>query len=384
MDYDKKGYPFCTDYDYLTIKYDPAGNQLWGQIYGPGLSDIARAIAVDPQGNVYVTGWSMGAGTGLDYTTVKYAPDGTQLWARRYDGPRHAGDVARSIALDPSGNVIVTGNSDSDYATIKYDPDGNTLWVARRDSGTLGFDGGYAVTVDALGLVYVTGSYGSQIGTLKYDSDGNELGLAVYTSPPSANFNTGVAIGLDGSGNAYVSGLAGQIGGGRTDYVTLKYDGDGDGNELWARRYDGAGFRDEPTGLALDSGGNVYVTGSSQSSGSDSSFDYATVKYSASGEEQWVARFNGGGLDNASAIALDEANDEVYVTGGSDMPGSHDMVTVQYDAADGAELCVLRPAGFRGLGGNAVALDGLGNVHVAGATRGKQGANLAAFKYAAN
>ena len=68
------GYYTCTNiagnFDYITIKYDPSGTQLWRSEYnGPGNSlDEARAITVDGLGNVYVTGWSYGgAGTGYDY-----------------------------------------------------------------------------------------------------------------------------------------------------------------------------------------------------------------------------------------------------------------------------------------------------------------------------
>ncbi|MFC1508419.1 SBBP repeat-containing protein, partial [Candidatus Omnitrophota bacterium] len=96
--------------------------------------DHANAIAVDSAGNVYVTGCSLGIGAPLDYdyATIKYAPDGTQLWVNRYDGPGESYE----IALDSSGNVYVTGYSygigtDNDYATIKYDTNGTQLWVAR-------------------------------------------------------------------------------------------------------------------------------------------------------------------------------------------------------------------------------------------------------------
>jgi hypothetical protein len=116
-----------TDDDYATIKYDPDGNQLWVQTYnGPGnYSDYAYAIAVDGSGNVYVTGYSYGSETDDDYATIKYDPDGNQLWVQTYNGPGNYSDYAYAIAVDGSGNVYVTGVSygsgtDDDYATIKY------------------------------------------------------------------------------------------------------------------------------------------------------------------------------------------------------------------------------------------------------------------------
>lgn len=72
-----------------------------------------------------MTGSSHGGDTGYDYATVKYSPDGEQLWLARYDGPGHDTDIASAMVLDATGNVYVTGWSTGDatgldFATIKY------------------------------------------------------------------------------------------------------------------------------------------------------------------------------------------------------------------------------------------------------------------------
>lgn len=93
----------------------------------PGNSvDVANALTVDHAGNVYVTGYSYGVGASRDYATIKYNKHGNQLWIERYDGPGNNSDVARALAVDNTGNVYVTGYSDelgtfSVYTTIKYD-----------------------------------------------------------------------------------------------------------------------------------------------------------------------------------------------------------------------------------------------------------------------
>lgn len=93
----------------------------------PGNSvDVANALTVDHAGNVYVTGYSYGVGTSRDYATIKYNKHGNQLWIEMYDGPGNNSDVARALAVDDTGNVYVTGYSDelgtfSVYTTIKYD-----------------------------------------------------------------------------------------------------------------------------------------------------------------------------------------------------------------------------------------------------------------------
>jgi len=107
-------------YNMTTIKYNTNGDTVWKASYNNGSNDIAFGIAVDNQGNVYVTGESDGSGTNEDYVTVKYNSFGVQQWIMRYDYSGQFGDYPQAIALDNNGSVFVTGSSDRDYLTIKY------------------------------------------------------------------------------------------------------------------------------------------------------------------------------------------------------------------------------------------------------------------------
>jgi uncharacterized delta-60 repeat protein len=368
---------YCNDY--ATVKYDASGTQQWVARYdGPANDDDhPSAIAVDASGNVYVTGASLGtAWPDYDYATIKYDSSGNQLWVGRYNGPGNDMDFGNAIAVDGSGNVYVTGSSrgsggDFDYATVKYDSSGQQQWVARYNGPGNGDDEAYGIAVDASGNVYVTGySGGSETGndyaTIKYNSAGQEQWVARYNGPSNAN-DYGRAIGIDGSGNLYVTGSS--IGSSGFDYATVKYDTSG--QEQWAVRYNGPGNEDdEPYAMAIDSSGNVYVTG--YSTGSDSGYDYTTIKYNPSGTEDWVARYNGAAnlLDIAYAIALD-ASGNVYVTGWSVGLGpfgtSYDYATVKYDSS-GQEQWVER---YDGTGDTddqayAIAVDSSANVYVTG------------------
>jgi hypothetical protein len=313
--------------DIATVKYDANGNELWVRRYnGPGnRDDAAFDLVLDADGNVYVAGWSDGPGTGIngwDFITIKYDPAGNVVWEQRYDGPAGGGDRANALALDAAGNLYVTGRSRGvatydDYTTIKYDPSGQEVWVARYSGTTgIGIDNALDIAVDAAGNSHITGySDGTGAGpdgwdcaTVKYDSAGNELWAKRYDGPGS-KWDEGWQIVLDDAGNVHVGG--GSVSGGNNwDFATLKYDSVG--NELWVRRYDGPGSGfDEAFALALDAAGNVYVTGGSEGlTGSD---DFATIAYTPDGTELWVARYDGPGsdLDDAYVVQVDGAGNLV-------------------------------------------------------------------------
>ena len=127
---------------YCTIKYSPAGSQIWAVRYHrtPHFYDDPQAIAVDKYGNVYVTGMSSSDGSyyGYDYLTIKYDSSGALKWDRYYNGPVNNSDLARSIAVDDSCNIYITGESATyqntgGYCTIKYNTNGDSIWVRRYD-----------------------------------------------------------------------------------------------------------------------------------------------------------------------------------------------------------------------------------------------------------
>jgi uncharacterized delta-60 repeat protein len=320
-----------TGYDYVTIKYSATGVELWSICYnGPGNDeDCATAIAVDRSGTFYVTGYSTGSGTGYDYATIKYNPEGAEMWSARYNGPGSYNDRANAIAVDGLGNVYVTGQvSISDYATVKYNAAGVKQWVAFYNGPGNSDDRASAIAVSTLGNVYVTGtSYNSgslrDYATIKYSPEGLQQWVARYDD--SANYDDyATAIAVDELENVYVTGT----GSGGANYATIKYNIAGE--EQWIARYTGhVSVEEQANAIALDSFGNVYVTGVSY--GSETSRDYATVKYDAAGIEQWVARYSGPSSsdDQASGIAIDESGN-VYVTGTSKGNSWSVYTTIKY------------------------------------------------------
>jgi len=271
--------------DYYTAKYSGAdGSVLWQQRYSGGWNQ-ATAVAVDGSGNVFVTGSSYGSADNYDYATIAYSGAGVPLWTNRYDGPENRDDVASAVAVDGSGNVFVTGSSGSsfgfagDYATIAYSGAGVPLWTNRYDGPGNGLDQANAVAVDASGNVVVTGrSSGTDTNTDYYTAkyaaaDGALLWEKRYNGPAN-RFDSASAVGVDGSGNVVVTGrtdgfsVFGAITGG--DYYTAKYAA-ADGATLWEKRFNRPLSGPGPF-LALGPDGMIAVSGSS-------SDDFATVFY---------------------------------------------------------------------------------------------------------
>jgi uncharacterized delta-60 repeat protein len=332
-------YSSATAYDYMTIKYNSMGTRQWEKFYdGPGSgNDEARAIAVDASGDVYVTGFSVGSGVGAtyDYATVKYDAAGNQLWVSRYDGPDNQEDKATGLVLR-ADTAFVTGYSYSlayghDYLTVKILPNGDTAWT-RRLLTNAGPDYANAIAISSSGNVYVTGQYayggGSNITTVRYTSTGTQSVFTTYNGPASYSnsWDVGTAIAVDGSGNTYVAGYS-MNASLNYDYITLKYNSSGAITETL--RYD-AGGEDRATSIVVNNLGYIYVTG--YSNGAATGYDFATIKYGASsGQWLWITRYdNSYGPDQANAIAVD-TDGNTYVTGGSYTSStSVDVATIKY------------------------------------------------------
>ncbi|MEI6945598.1 SBBP repeat-containing protein [Paraflavisolibacter sp. H34] len=366
-----------TSTDFATLKYSSSGSQQWVKRLN-GLAngnDQAAALAVNGSGKVYVTGQGAGSSSPLDYHTIKLNEDGSRSWEKTYNGPNNHLDAASALAVDGSGNIYVTGYShvnvnDVDFATIKYGSDGSQKWAKRYNGPGTYTDKATALAVDASGNAYVTGdSYGANgnldYAILKYNSSGTQQWLQRYDGDGHSNDHA-TAIAMDAN-HVYVTGWGEAFGTTAGDIATLKFDKNG--SMVWARRYNGTeNGHDIASAVAVDASGNVYVTGRSPGTGSIE--DYLTIKYNAAGIEQWVARYNGdgNGFDEATDVAVDGSGN-VYVTGVSvgsgDSDEEEDVTTVKYNAAGVQQWAVRYDHGFYDKG-NALVLDGAGNIYVTG------------------
>ncbi|MBW6514807.1 MAG: T9SS type A sorting domain-containing protein, partial [Candidatus Syntrophosphaera sp.] len=165
--------------DIFAAKLDPAGNWLWAMSAGGASYDSGVGIAVDSAGNALLTGAfqvtaSFGAHTltssgSYDIFAAKLDPTGNWLWAKRAGGALW--NAGSGIAVDEDGNAYLTGafegnasfgthtinsSGDRDIFAAKLDPAGNWLWAVR--AGGTGYEYGEGIAVDSGGNAFLTGN----------------------------------------------------------------------------------------------------------------------------------------------------------------------------------------------------------------------------------
>ena len=318
--------------------FDRSGHRAWIEPTLWGSIPVISASTLDREGHLICTGRAAPPSSLFDYLTIKYDVDGTPMWAARYNGPADSVDMAMGVAVDALDNVYVVGSSQGqgtgyDIATIKYDANGVQQWVARYDGPASMNDMAVGIALDSLGYVYVTGSSEGQASdfvTIKYTPSGTQQWATRYNGPSDGN-DSPLGIVLDKVRNVYVAGTSDTTGA-ATDLVTIKYDAFG--QELWRATYNGpANGEDRAVGLALNPKGGVYVGGFSDGAGTRK--DYVLIKYSAQGAQQWVARYDDTTHfdDYATAVSADREGN-AYITGYANGNGtSEDYTTVSYDSA---------------------------------------------------
>ncbi|HEY3855035.1 MAG TPA: SBBP repeat-containing protein [Verrucomicrobiae bacterium] len=346
-----------TNTGYVVVKYAPNGNQLWAARYDSTNFPTAAptGFALDGNSNIVVTGSAV---------TVKYAANGNQLWTAPYN--------AQSVAVDAAQNIYITGVL-SNFTTVKLDPAGSNIWTVTKSSSQ-GQSISQVIAVDSSTNVYVAGGenllvapYGyALLGVLKYDRNGTRLWEDDLIGGGTPAYAQAVGIIIDKSENVYLecNFTIGAISGA---YAMTKIYPDGSAD--W-QAYDPT---DDSASLAssfgIDSLGNIVVTG-----GNDYNYPnnmYGTYKINTNGNYVWSNTYPTVVTGNsiATSIAVDPAN-SVYVTGFSPSLGTNrdsDIVTIKYDSP-GNQVWLQRYDGpaHENDAGNAIAVDNSGNVYVAG------------------
>ncbi len=286
--------------DYLTVKYDSAGSQLWVQRYdvSNGSSDAANCLKTDQNANVYVSGLSLNQSSEVNIVTVKYNSSGQMQWTRSFNAGSYSQSMATqrvSMAVDSLGNIYLAGScrdslGDIEYVALKYDSTGTLLWQSKKNISSQQADLAAAMAVDHLGNVFVSGT----TGTVKFNYNGS------YQWLQTGNFSRMV---LDVSGNVYV--------GNALPYSLIKFD-NSNGSVLWSD------YSKQVNDLAVDKNDDVYVISNYELSKFSSTGDLITSK---------LFGFTGVSLDVSENLNVYVAGNLSQSQGGT---GLADIATAKY------------------------------------------------------
>jgi hypothetical protein len=435
--------------DAFIAKLDSTGSALvYSTYFGGNNNDFGNGIALDSSGNAYVTGATLSTNFPVqnpiqassasleDAFIAELTSDGSTLVYSTYLGG-DARDFGNSIAVDTSGNAYITGTTGSnDFPTedafqpnrssfrdafvVKVNQTGEALLYSTYLGGSLD-DLGNGITVDRAGNAYIVGTtesvnfptpgspfQGSNAGqkdvfVSKLDPFGDTFIYSTYLGGSGDDFGNGIAV--DSSGNAYVTGTTqsgdfpranafdNSLGGAQDAFVT-KLNSTGTAPLVYSTYLGGSG-NDFGNGIAVDSSGNAYVTGTTQSgdfpraNAFDNSLggaqDAFVTKFdpSLSGVPSLIySTYLGGNNDDfGNGVALDSSNN-AYVVGttqSNDFPftagafqtanaGSNDAFVTKFNSAGSVLTYSTYLGGSMDDLGSGIALDTSGNAYVVGST----------------
>ena len=347
--------------DLFFAKYDQSGNYIWAQRIGSMIQDDNYSMVVDEGGHVYITGNIQGAadfdpGPNTAYLIggsffAKYDSSGNYVWVKGIFG-----SYPRSITVDASGNVYLTGafsgttdfdpdtgaanlstTGSSDVFFAKYDLSGNYIWA--KSINCMGSSIAFDIEVDTQGDVYIAG-YFSESADFDPGPD-----TASLTSTP-VSFTTS------------------------PDAFFAKYDSLG--NYIWAKNIGGSGY-DGARDIAVDALGNIYLTGYyNDNADFDPDTGFVSIsswggtfvaKYDPWGNYLWATGMGDGHGGGSTNIAVDmEGN--VYVTGSYYYFVSY-IIFAKYSST-GEFLWEKYISGAAHYFGNSMILDNNGNIYLAG------------------
>lgn len=191
--------------DGIVVKLDKTGTLQWARTYGAAtLGTTFYGVAVDGSDNIIVCGSSAEpAYGGQDGVLMKLSgADGTITWQRELGGTTF--DVFYAVAIDASGNIAVTGETNANILIAYYNSSGTIQWHRTLDNGNT--QNGRAVCFDSSGNVYVCGTTNggsaARATIAKYNSSGTIQWKSLFAN--SSDFTYGNGIDVDGSNNPHV------------------------------------------------------------------------------------------------------------------------------------------------------------------------------------
>lgn len=296
--------------DMFLVKLSPNGDVIWAKSWGGNNYDELDQIVYDNQGYIYATGifksasFSIGStiltndttDNSSDFFVAKFDTTGNPIWVNYYGGSKI--ETSKAIALDPNGNIFVSGNFNSTDITIgtntfnqigggnnafiiKYNSSGSIIWVKQKSAignGNLNVE---TIAIDNSGHFYLGGGFG--------------VTGVIFGSQTLTSF---------GAGDAYIAAF------------------DNDGNDLWAKNV-GSTSLDIGKNIIIDTYGNIIFSGwflgstlfvdIESFSNNGSGYDCYVIKYTSNGNRIWSTTYGGDNWDYSYSIA--SGGKSVYVAG---------------------------------------------------------------------
>jgi hypothetical protein len=321
--------------DAFLVKFNSSGVRIWGTYYGGVMDDFGYSCSCDASGNVYMAGSTQSPDAiaspgchqgsiagGNDGFLVKFDSLGVRQWGTYYGGSGN-NDYGQGCATDASGNVYMTGYTDTNTGTV----------IATAASQQSVYAGGtydaYLVKFDSLGV--------RQWGTY-YGGPGYDFGLSCISDVLGNVYMTGATGG--GTGTVIVTAGCHQslYGGGTGDALLVKFNTNG--VRQWGTYYGGSGNIDDGYSLASDASGNVYIggltssssgiatAGSHQSAFGGGSYDAFLAKFNSGGVRLWGTYYGGTGSNEGGYGCASDGFGNIYLAGFSDTNSGTVIATI--------------------------------------------------------
>ncbi|MDP4266362.1 MAG: SBBP repeat-containing protein [Bacteroidota bacterium] len=377
----------------------------WAKRVGGNGDDIGRAIVSDTSGNSYVAisfegnitdGITFTSRGGTDILVLKYNSKGEIIWSKQCGGD--GTDMPKAIALDKEGNIYVTGyfsnnanfdninltkKAETDIFIAKFSNDGEIKWV--KQAGDAGINKTTGICIDSEGNIIVSGTFTNKISfdknlfkslgeqdifIVKYDNkgtliwakqaggNGNDDIQGICLSRKDEIIATGFFTGKIKIGNKELNSV------GKNDVFISKYDKTGD--VVWLKQFGGTGD-DNGKAVAVNDSGFIYVTGSFEKAmtidkikmESKGGSDVFYIKLNSDGKLNWAKSIGGNENDFGKDIKVNTNNDIILAITFSDeiSPGKNNNESINVASKGKSDVLISE---FSGDG------DYLWNIHIGG------------------
>jgi hypothetical protein len=319
--------------DAFVARYDPNGTCLWYEPIGSDQADQGGAVALDAAGNIYITGFTLGllgeqSYGRQDMFLAKYDPNGTRLWIRQAGTDQH--DVGMDVATGDNGEVYVTGytmgclgernQGGYDIFLAKYDSGGQLIWIRQFGTTNSEWPNSDCAIVDDAGNVYLALSSSGRFvegrpgpGKLylaKYDTNGNQCWIQQWgAGAPYSENPRGITFDPNGDIFVAVETTCAPVNPGRYDALFAKFDPNG--TLLWTEQL-GTGMDDSAEFIGVDPNRGILVVGSTDgdlggknAGGSSETSDIFVAIYDLQGKQLDVCQFGTRGNDQPLDGTLD-------------------------------------------------------------------------------